>query len=123
MKFPISREIKIIYCSSKNLLVKKAETEDIKIISRLAIKRSLFVVDSLLSCVGNRLPIFNTKEIKLSETAVDMDPIHITSVSPRMKSPFFFFFFKIIHYLAENESVVSAFYMTFLIFQIFSQLK
>ncbi|EFO24597.2 hypothetical protein LOAG_03886 [Loa loa] len=56
---------------------------------KFAIKRSLFVVDSLLSCVGNRLPIFNTKEIKLSETIVDMDPIHITSVSPRMKMLFF----------------------------------
>ncbi|VDK63771.1 unnamed protein product, partial [Onchocerca ochengi] len=52
---------------------------------KFAIKRSLFVVDSLLSCVGNRLPSFNTPEIKLSETAVDMDPIHISSMSPRMK--------------------------------------
>ncbi|KAL3994456.1 hypothetical protein ACH3XW_21805 [Acanthocheilonema viteae] len=54
-------------------------------IDKFAIKRSLYVVDSLLSCVGNRLPIFNTKEIKLSETPVDMDCTHITSVSPRMK--------------------------------------
>uniref|UniRef100_A0A0R3RN45 BLM10_mid domain-containing protein n=1 Tax=Elaeophora elaphi TaxID=1147741 RepID=A0A0R3RN45_9BILA len=53
---------------------------------KYAIKRSLFVVDGLLSCVGNRLPIFNTKEIKLSETAVDTNPINIKSVSPRMKS-------------------------------------
>ncbi|VDP13193.1 unnamed protein product [Onchocerca flexuosa] len=49
---------------------------------KFAIKRSLFVIDSLLSCVGNRLPSFNAPEIKLSETAVDMNPIHISSMSP-----------------------------------------
>uniref|UniRef100_A0A915PT72 Proteasome activator complex subunit 4 C-terminal domain-containing protein n=1 Tax=Setaria digitata TaxID=48799 RepID=A0A915PT72_9BILA len=52
---------------------------------KFTIKRSLFIIDSLLSCIGNRLPSFNTPEIKLSETAVDMDPIYMSSVSPHLK--------------------------------------
>ncbi|MCP9261707.1 Proteasome activator complex subunit 4 [Dirofilaria immitis] len=42
--------------------------------NKFGIKRSLFIVDSLLPCIGNRLPIFDTEEIKLSDTAVDMNP-------------------------------------------------
>ncbi|VIO93706.1 Uncharacterized protein BM_BM6063 [Brugia malayi] len=66
-------------CSEVQLLTAPASMD------KFAIKRSLIIIYNLLSCVGNRLPIFNTKEIKLSETVVDMDPICITSVSPRIK--------------------------------------
>ncbi|KAM3719396.1 Proteasome activator complex subunit [Dirofilaria immitis] len=53
--------------------------------NKFGIKRSLFIVDSLLPCIGNRLPIFDTEEIKLSDTAVDMNPVCISSMSPHMK--------------------------------------
>ncbi|VDN07657.1 unnamed protein product [Thelazia callipaeda] len=53
---------------------------------KFAIKRSLFIIDSLLSCVGNRLPDFDTQEIKLSETVVNINPVFISSMSPNLKT-------------------------------------
>uniref|UniRef100_A0A0M3K9L8 Proteasome activator complex subunit 4 (inferred by orthology to a human protein) n=1 Tax=Anisakis simplex TaxID=6269 RepID=A0A0M3K9L8_ANISI len=51
-----------------------------------AIKRSLYIVEKLLFCVGKRLPNFTTPIITLSRTEIPTEPQILSAMSPQMKT-------------------------------------
>lgn len=61
-------------------------------ILRKSIKRSLYIIEKLLFCVGKRLPNFTSRTISLAETDVPTNPRVLSAMPPGMKSELWPFF-------------------------------